>query len=134
MLATLQCEVYLHVNYLTQYNGTSVNFRIQQVDVYSDQNECYLEYCLIRPSNEQCTNYKMCNFTLPVVYLALYNISEKSLLLQWTPVSQQTGDLIISNYKVGEHISITDVAIILYAYTRKTLNINMRYFAMDLKL
>ena len=73
-----------------------MSFKIERVDFYSEQNECHLQHCLTTHSNEQCRN-QLCNFSLPVVNLS----KGKPLLLQWVPINEQAGDLIILNYKVS---------------------------------
>lgn len=82
-----------------QNAGASVSFRIERIDIYSENNNCYLRYCLTTQSDMQCRN---CNITLPVIGpAAAANSSRDAVLLQWVPTSKTTGDLIISNFEVS---------------------------------
>lgn len=78
-----------------------MTFRFEQVDIDSDNNSCYLHYCLTTLSLQpECRN---CNFTLPVISPeTARNNSWNPVLLKWAPKSNITGDLIISNSEVSQ--------------------------------
>ena len=76
-----------------------MEFSLRLVDVYKEQNDCSLQICILtKPDYSNCMHSIQCNVTLPVTSNVSNNTNAEPIVLQWVPVDDEMGHLIISNY------------------------------------
>ena len=75
----------------SQHTETTVEFLLQHVDVHREQNDCNLQICITPHDDLTCIHNIQCSVTVA-------NSHAKPVLLQWIPLGDYMGHLIISNY------------------------------------
>ena len=109
-----------------------MEFLLQHVDVYTDQNDCSLQICITKRDHSNCIHTIECNITLPASDIP-NNISYvEPVHLQWIPINDDVGHLIISNFN-EEVCKLVGNIYIFVITARKVQSISMKWSVMDLK-